>query len=75
MALEYVKYEVNIDFTDKLSKDFMNLLEEAEQADKNNNLAAYINLVDAIDNGAKTLCSKGCINSNQWATLLNRYTF
>ncbi len=73
--LGYVNYEVEIPFWDKLNKDFQDLCKETEQADKEDNLAIYMNNVDAIDNGAKVLCMNGWLNSQEWATLLQRYTW
>lgn len=71
--LGYVNYDIDISFIKNLNLDFQNLCKEIEDADKNNNLALYINDADAIDVGGKILCMNGCISSTQWDLLLLRY--
>lgn len=69
----WVNYEVKLPFAEKLPKQFVMLLKEEEDADKAEDLALYINLLDAIDNGAKTLNTNGVISQHEWGTIMNRY--
>lgn len=73
--LGYINYNVKIPFWDKLNADFQNLCLETEEADKEDNLAIYLNNVDAIDKGAKILCMNGHLSSYEWDLLMTRYTW
>lgn len=72
-AAMYIDYTINIDFIEKLPPDYVNLLKEAEEYDKEENEPMYDNCVEAIDNGAKLMCDGGRINAQQWEQLMRRY--
>ena len=71
--LNLIDYEIELPFYDKLPLDYQNLLLEAERADNEDDLAIYINDLDAIDNGAKLLCMNGVLNTNQWDLIMQKY--
>lgn len=68
-----IDYNVNIDFEDQLPESFIDLLRETEEYDRNGEDGSYINMIDAIDNGAKYLCEHGRISKEQWNRLMCKY--
>lgn len=67
----FINGKVKIDFP--LSKTMKNLVEQAEQADRDDDYGLYMNMADGIDVQAKAEVRRHEMSEGQWNTLLRRY--
>lgn len=67
----YINGDVEIDFP--LTKTMLDLIEQAELADKEDRYGRYMNYVYAIDSQAKREVGLHILTEGQWNTLLKRF--
>jgi hypothetical protein len=63
--------EVKIDF--EVPEILQDIIDQAEEADKSDNLMLYCDLSECVDVLAKNLYTDGLITKKQWDTLAMRY--
>ena len=69
--MNFINDKIQIDF--QVPTVLQDLIDIAEQADKNNELGLYMAYADAIDTAAKNCCADGAISQAQWNALCRRY--
>ena len=67
----YINDNYKIDF--RITGCLKELMEEAEQKDKEGDLGYYLNLADTIDTFAKNYYAAGEITEEQWNIISMRY--
>ena len=69
--MNYVNESIKCDF--KVPIGLQELIDLAEQADRDKDFGSYINYADAIDTVAKNCCFDGTITKHMWDLLVYRY--
>lgn len=67
----YINGGIKIDFP--LSQAMKNLIEVAEQGDRDDDYGLYMNYADAIDTQAKNEVKRGKLTDEQWIILNKRF--
>lgn len=70
--MNFINDEIEINFA--VPTVIQDMIDLAEEADKNNDLGSYIAYADNLDTVAKNCCADGAITQRQWGILCRRYT-
>ena len=67
----FINDDIKLDF--EIPGGLQYLIDEAEKADKENDLGTYIAYADVIDTAAKNYCAAGKITMKDWDKVCARY--